>query len=63
MISVFHCKRCGGEWVSRQEHPKFCGVCKSAYWDRDYKSEATKEYGKRLRFNKMIIVNKLQVKR
>jgi len=27
------CRRCGKEWVSRQERPKICPYCKSAGWE------------------------------
>lgn len=56
VIRIFKCKRCGGEWASRQEHPIACSVCKSTYWDKDYKSDATKAYGNRIRINKMIVI-------
>lgn len=32
---VWVCKRCGKEWVSREERPRRCGKCRSPYWDRE----------------------------
>lgn len=40
---AWRCERCGHEWAPRVsgEAPRVCPKCKSPYWDRGYKSEAT----------------------
>ena len=40
----FRCERCAHEWVPRAEKqsPKVCPKCKSPYWDRPRKVEASK---------------------
>jgi hypothetical protein len=56
-IRILHCKRCGEDWVTRQEgRPICCGVCKSTYWDKEYKSPATKAYGMKVRTQGRIII-------
>ena len=37
---VWHCKRCGHEWMNRRvrgeyKKPTICARCKSPYWDRE----------------------------
>ena len=40
----YHCERCGHEWVPRRdESPRLCPRCKSAYWDRPRKDGRMKQ--------------------
>jgi len=32
-IHIHHCKRCGHDWPSKNEHPNMCPKCKSRFWD------------------------------
>ena len=32
---VYHCLRCGRDFVSSRYPPKRCGKCKSPYWDKE----------------------------
>jgi DNA-directed RNA polymerase subunit RPC12/RpoP len=37
-IYIKRCLRCGHEWATKQENPRLCPRCKSAYWDKPAKT-------------------------
>lgn len=44
-VLVYSCTRCHHEWIPRdkQNEPRMCPKCKSAYWDRERKIKRTKK--------------------
>lgn len=62
---VHQCCRCDHEWISKQEHPKICPHCKSAYWDiprkhpkRQRKMAAQEKPGEEISFNPVVGIRK-----
>ncbi len=37
------CKRCGHEWIKRQDVPIVCPKCKSPYWNKEKIYESKKK--------------------
>jgi hypothetical protein len=38
-IYQHHCLRCDKDFISRSNNPKFCGKCKSPYWNRPRRND------------------------
>jgi len=45
----YRCERCGHEWVPRNkdERPRVCAKCKSAYWDKPRRTARPRNKAKR----------------
>lgn len=37
-VEKFQCKRCLHSWAPRKEEVRICPKCKSAYWDKERKT-------------------------